>query len=244
MSSRQNVRRAILLISLLLFPITMNYLSPYVILDASSQGIINASFILFSVLFISALFLGRLWCAWLCPGGGMGEVCIPIQNKPVNLTKTDWIKWTIWLPWLGLILFLAIQSGGYQTINFFHLTESGVSVTQPMAYIIYYIVIGIFVTLALLVGRRAGCHTICWMAPFMILGRKLRNLFAWPSLRLLSIPQNCTSCQKCTRNCPMSLDVTSMVKSGKMEHSECILCANCADGCPSKAILFTFRSGK
>lgn len=244
MSSRQNVRRAILLISLLLFPITMNYLSPYVILDASSQGIINASFILFSVLFISALFLGRLWCAWLCPGGGMGEVCIPIQNKSVNLTKTDWIKWAIWLPWLGLILFLAIQSGGYQTINFFHLTESGVSVTQPMAYIIYYIVIGIFVTLALLVGRRAGCHTICWMAPFMILGRKLRNLFAWPSLRLLSIPQNCTSCQKCTRNCPMSLDVTSMVKSGKMEHSECILCANCADGCPSKAILFTFRSGK
>jgi polyferredoxin len=222
----------------------MNYLSPYIILDASSQGIINASFILFGVLFISALFLGRLWCAWLCPGGGMGEVCFPIQNKPVNLKKTDWIKWAIWLPWLGLIIFLAIQAGGYHTINLLHLTESGISVSQPMAYIIYYIVVGLFVTLALLVGRRAGCHTICWMAPFMILGRKLRNLFAWPSVRLIAIPQNCTSCQKCTRNCPMSLDVTNMVKSGNMEHSECILCANCVDGCPSKAILFTFQSGK
>ena len=41
----------------------------------------------------------------------------------------------------------------------------------------------------MLAGRRAGCHTICWMAPFMIIGRKLRNLVAWPSLRLTA--QSC-----------------------------------------------------
>ena len=44
---RQPIRAAALLLSLLLFPITMNYLSPYLIIDSASQGIINASFISF-----------------------------------------------------------------------------------------------------------------------------------------------------------------------------------------------------
>ncbi len=94
------------------------------------------------------------------------------------------------------------------------------------------------------VGRRAGCHTFCWMAPFMILGRKLRNVFAWPSLRLQSDPQRCSDCMTCTHNCAMSLDVNAMVKAGAMEHSECILCGKCVDGCPSKAIQYVFRAGK
>ena len=72
-------------------------------------------------------------------------------------------------------------------MDFFHLTESGVSVTAPMQYIIYLIVVGIFFGLAVLSGGAAGCHTICWMAPFMIIGRKLRNVVAWPSLRLTAV---------------------------------------------------------
>ena len=55
-----------------------------------------------------------------------------------------------------------------------------------MHYITYLTVVGIFFGLAVLAGRRAGCHTICWMAPFMIIGRKIRNLAAWPLLRLVA----------------------------------------------------------
>jgi len=59
---RQRVRNGVLLVSLLLFPVTMNYLSPYIIMDAASQGVINGSFVVFTALFISSLFVGRLWC--------------------------------------------------------------------------------------------------------------------------------------------------------------------------------------
>jgi hypothetical protein len=41
-------------------------------------------------------------------------------------------------------------------VNFFHLTDSGISVDAPERYIIYYIVVGIFLALSVFVGRRAA----------------------------------------------------------------------------------------
>ena len=82
------------------------------------------------------------------------------------------------------------------------------------------------------------------MAPFMMIGRWLRNRLPWPALRLQANAGACTDCKTCTRNCPMSLDVTSMVQAEKMENSECVLCGMCIDHCASKAIRYTFSAGK
>ena len=249
-STRQHIRRLLLLLAFLLFPITMNYLSPYVIIDGASQGIVNGSLVMFGLMFVSSLFVGRLWCGWACPAGALRELCFPINDRPINPKKIDWIKWVIWLPWIGIIIAAAIAAGGYHKVDLLLDTVNGISVAgdadRPViaAYVIYYAVIGIFVALSLLVGRRAGCHTICWMAPFMILGRKLRNTLAWPSLRLKASPEKCTDCLTCTTNCPMSLDVNGMVHLANMENNECILCSNCVDHCAKKAIVYTFSAGK
>jgi Pyruvate/2-oxoacid:ferredoxin oxidoreductase delta subunit len=82
------------------------------------------------------------------------------------------------------------------------------------------------------------------MAPFMILGRKLRNLFGWPALRLEAEMTRCVNCKKCTQNCPMSLDVNGMVQKSAMEHSECVLCGTCVDVCPKDAIHYSFSTGE
>ena len=120
------------------------------------------------------------------------------------------------------------------------LEESGISVDEPQKYFIYYIVVGTFLALSVFVGRRAGCHTICWMAPFMILGRKLRNLGGWPALRLKAETSRCINCKRCTQNCPMSLDVNGLVQKGAMEHGECVLCGTCVDVCPKDVIHYAF----
>ncbi len=46
---RQKIRKALIIISLLLFPVIINYLSPYIIIDGASHGIINGSFITFTL---------------------------------------------------------------------------------------------------------------------------------------------------------------------------------------------------
>jgi polyferredoxin len=246
--TRQRVRSALLLLSLLLFPITLNYFSPYLIIMGTSQGIINGSFLVFAGMFFVSLFVGRLWCGWVCPAGALGEVMLPVNNRPVNGKKIDWIKWLIWVPWVALIAFTVIKAGGYHSVDFLLGTINGISVAgdaeRPIqyAYVIYYGVIFLFALLALLVGRRAGCHTVCWMAPFMMIGRKVSNWLHLPALRLKADAQKCTNCQVCTTNCPMSLDVNGMVQRGNMEHSECILCGNCVDGCKTNVIRYTMRS--
>lgn len=54
--------------------------------------------------------------------------------------------------------------------------------------------------------------------------RKLGNELKFPRLRIEANKNKCTSCKACTRACPMGIRVNDMVKSGKIEHSECIMC--------------------
>jgi len=138
----------------------------------------------------------------------------------------------------------AVMAGGYRQINLLLKTETGITVNgEPQGYIMYFFIVGLFFVLSLVAGRRAVCHYICWMAPFMIIGRWLRNRVRWPCLALRAEQEKCTSCKLCTRNCPMSLDVMKMALAGKMEHHECILCGTCVDTCPKDVIHYSFRGG-
>jgi polyferredoxin len=241
---RQAIRRAVILVSLLLFPVVLNYLSPYVIIDGATQGIIAGSLIAFGLMFVASLFVGRLWCAWMCPAAGLQEACFAANGRRMRGGKLDWIKWGIWIPWIGLIAYAAMSAGGYTSVNFFHLTENVVSVDEPAKYIMYYIVVGTIFLLAVNAGKRAFCHYGCWMAPFMILGRKVRNALNTPALRLQAEPKKCIDCNRCSTACPMSLDVHAMVQGSAMENSECILCGSCVDICPEQVIRYAFGRGR
>ena len=239
---RQQIRKTLLLISFLLFPITIWYFSPYLIIMGASQGIVTGSFIVFSILLIGSLFLGRGFCGWICPAAGLQEACTLIQTKPVR--RGNWIKYLIWIPWISFIGLVILQAGGLKTIDPFYQTEYGISMTRPASYIIFYTVIGLISFLALTVGKRSACHQICWMAPFMIIGAKIRNMGRWPALHLKAESGDCNHCKKCTHGCPMSLDVEQMVRKAAMENTECILCGNCIDTCPRGAIRYAWKAQK
>jgi len=133
----------------------------------------------------------------------------------------------------------------------FYGTVGGISVAgdaeRPVlfAYVIYFAVVLTFFAVTAAVGRRGACHSMCWMAPFMITGRAVRNKGgAWPSLRLVADSGACTRCGTCTSECPMSVPVQELVAKQAMEHTECVLCGTCVDGCPAGAIRFSFSAGK
>ncbi len=68
-------------------------------------------------------------------------------------------------------------------------------------------VVLLFIGLALVLGRRGGWHVACWVAPFMIVSRAVRNTVGWPSLRLIADRSACKRCGACTTACSMSVDV-------------------------------------
>jgi len=245
---RQRIRTALLLVSFFLFPITLYYFSPMLILQAASEGVVNGSMLVFGLQFLSALVVGRLWCGWACPTGALQDVAHSVNNQR-SPRFLNHIKWAIWIPWIGLIVGLAVSAGGLRTINPLYQLETGATLALPLDgggppwFMIYYVVVFLMFALVAVAGRRAACHSICWMAPFMIIGRWMRNRVRWPSLRLDGNAQTCTSCMTCTSTCPMSIDVHALVQRGDMEHGECNLCGVCVDNCPVDAIRYTFRRG-
>ena len=241
--NKTKLRMGIILFSFFLFPVTFYYLSPVLILQASAQGIVNGSFIVFALQLASALFLGRAFCGWVCPAAGCQEALFLARDR--NVVRGDRIKWFIWVPWIGIIAFLASRRGGYERVDFLYETTYGFSVADIPSLTAYLIVLFILIVLpAYAVGKRSFCHHLCWMAPFMILGRKTRNTAGWPSLRLAADSGKCTHCHTCSENCPMSLPVEMMVEKGRLENTECILCGSCVDGCDFGALEYSFKGGE
>jgi len=248
--TRQRARRALLILSLLLFPITMNYMSPYLIVDGAFSGVLVGSGLLFGLLFISALFFGRGWCGWACPMAGLQEAIEPVNPQRVS-AKWRAGKWVVWIPWVALVAVGFVVAGGVHGVQPFYGTVSGISVAgdtdRPVVYafVIYLAVVGTFFALAAVLGRRGGCHALCWMAPFMVIGRGIRNrVGSWLSLRLVAESDRCTSCGTCTIVCPMSIDVRTAVAAGQVEQPDCALCASCADACPSRVLSLKFLGGR
>jgi len=222
----------------------MHWLSPWTILYSASLGIVVGAFITFTLQFFLSLFLGRAFCGWLCPGAGLGECLLPIRDKRVKVGKLNLIKWFIWVPWITLIVALFVRAGGIVDVIPLFMVEEGLflgHVGGNYRYFIYYgVVLGIVIS-TLTLGRRAWCHSVCWMAPFMIIGTKISQWLRLPRLQLKSVKENCNGCNICTRKCMMSLDVKEMAQRGDVRNTECILCGECVDACPQKAITYSFK---
>jgi ferredoxin-type protein NapH len=241
--ARQKLRKGLIIGLFLVFPIIIYYFSPDLILEGAAQGILAGSAVVFGLQFVSSLLLGRAFCGWACPVGGLQEIVTNFRERPVRRKRVRWIKYVIWVPWFAFFIFLVLQAGGIRQVNLAWWTQRGISVTDVHSLLIYLIVVAIFVVLSATIGRRAGCHTLCWMAPFMVIGRKIRNLFAWPSLRLRAAKENCIQCGRCTRSCTMSIEVMDLVQEGKLETQDCILCGSCVDTCPRGVIRYSFSAG-
>lgn len=242
--SRQKIRKGTIFTSFLLFPITIFYLSPILIIEGAKDGIVVGCTIIFSLQLLVSLFLGRTFCGWICPASGLQEALFMVQDKRAAGKKYDWIKYFLWVPWISIIIIFFIKAGGIRSVEPFLKIEQGISVTQPFHYIVFYGFVALILILALVTGRRGFCHYVCWMAPFMVIGTKIRETCKWPALHLESDKERCTSCMLCTNNCPMSLDVMRMVEKGSMQNSECILCGMCVDVCTEGVIKYAIRARK
>ena len=240
-SSRQIIRKWLLVISFLLVPVTIFYISPIVIMMGASAGVATGSLLLYLALFILSLVVARLWCGWLCPMGGWQEICSPVIKRTVRNGWRNGIKYGITVLWLAAIAFSFYSAGGIRSVDPLFGTVNGISITSVDVLMIVGIIFVIIFIVAFLAGRRGFCHLFCPIAVLMIAGRKIRNLFRWPALQLDADSNRCIDCKKCSKECPMGLDVNGMVRNGRMENAECILCASCADACPKGAITYGWK---
>ena len=232
MKKRQKIRKTLAFLALLLFPLTLNYFSPYISVTGAWMGILSASLLTFAFMLVTAVFFGRSWCAWVCPMAGISEFTNQIHPQNPDKRKLSIVRYGIFGIWFGFILLGFILAGGVRGIDPRLLNETWISVDEPAKYIIYYFVLFLLLLPNLIFGKRGSCHGLCWMSPFLEAGFHIGRLLHLPKLRILSRPESCIDCSKCDRVCPMSIPVSMDLKDGSIRTSDCILCGECVDACP------------
>jgi ferredoxin-type protein NapH len=237
--NRQRIRKGLLALMFVLFQYRLFHLffSPVLAVAAASEGIVNGSLIIYALLFLGSLFFGRAWCGWCCPGAALNEACSVVVRKRCNAARGNMIKYVVLAVLAGLIGLVAYRAGGFHEVAPFYGMDRR-SLLQDIFLLFGAVVL--IVPLALCFGRFANCHYLCWEAPIMIIGTKIKNTIGWPSLHLRANPAACNDCGNCDRHCPMSLLVSAMVQKGNLQNDECVLCGNCVDRCPAGAIRYAF----
>lgn len=237
-SSRQSIRKWILILSVLLVPVTIFYISPIIVMMGAGEGIATGALLLYVLLFLLSLFVARLWCGWLCPMGAWQEVCSPVMKGTVKEGWRNSVKYVVTALWLGMLAYTFAQAGGIRAVDPFFGTVNGISITSVQVLIVVGAIFLFIFVVAYFSGRRGFCHVLCPLAGIMVAGRKIRDMTGCPALRLSADSSRCIDCGKCSKECPMGLDVNGMVRKDEMENADCILCASCADACPKGAITY------
>ena len=91
-----------------------------------------------------------------------------------------------------------------------------------------YYAVGIGVAVAFK-DNRAFCKYVCPITVF------LKPASYYSLMRVKVDTDKCVSCGKCKKVCPMDVDVTNNSRK-RINGTECILCFECIDECPKKAL--------
>ncbi|GFP74117.1 4Fe-4S binding protein [Clostridium fungisolvens] len=232
----KNKRRLFLLIMFFTLPITLNFFSPYIIIDGLFNKIISGAFLVWTIMAVSSLFIGRAFCAYICPYGAWQMIIDRCIEKPLKKIKgLKILKYILGATWVFVIAFALISSREYK-LNLFYLTEGYVSVDKISNIMGYFTILTLLAVLPLVLGKRATCYYLCPMSILNITGSKVKNKFNIPSLKLKAEPSNCKKCSACNKSCPMSINVMEKVQHNSMESSDCILCGECSKACKFGAV--------
>ena len=239
-SSRQRLRRALILAFFLALPITLNYYSPYLMTSGTAQRIATFSLVFWLGVLVTSLVAGRSFCGWLCPFNGLQQIAETVGVRPLKRVRfLPIVKYAMWGAWVLAVASLAVATGGWHSFQPLYMTETGVSVTEAGNLITYFLLVGL--TLApLALGRRGFCRNLCPFGVWDIVGEKVGHALRIPRLKLDAHPELCTECGACSRACPTQLDVQGLVTRGDMRTTECFMCETCVDTCPRKAITVGF----
>lgn len=202
----------------------------------------ESSIVLMTIVFVSSLFLGPLFCGWICPFGTFQEWISKIgkvilkkkQNRLIPFKIDKYLRWLRYgvLSWViymtavtGVLIFQDVDP--YYSLFQFWTGEVALS---------GFIVLGSVIILSLFV-ERPFCKYAC---PYgAVLG--VFNLF-----RIIPLKRNkdtCINCKLCDKVCPMNITISTAVN---VRDHQCISCYECTSDegvCPVPVTL-EFRTTK
>lgn len=200
------------------------------------------------LILIPTLFLGRFFCSWVCPLGTLNQLLSwlfhgrhPSEEYTQNRYRPSFrLKYYLLAVLLVLAAFGALQIGLLDPIALLvrsfttavlpatNQAGAGLYLHQPLfqgGVLIAIILIGILLANRFL--TRWWCRVLC------PLGALLGLLSRRAPLRIQRDLDHCIDCNKCLQGCQGGCDPHM-----ELRVSECHLCMNCIEECPTRALHF------
>jgi polyferredoxin len=206
-------------------------------------GVLNpvhpAGLIIFLMALVTAVLLKRGFCSWVCPFGLLTEYF----NRLHKLIFRKNVKITPWLDYplrsikyllLAFFLWAIVLKMNAAALDYFIYSPYNMVADIKMLHFFSDItpfafwVLVVLVVLSILI-RNFWCRYLC---PY---GALLGVLSFLSVLKIHRNDETCTNCQKCTRSCPVDINVH---KTSRVISDECHACLQCVAVCPEKDTLY------
>lgn len=182
-------------------------------------GVFEAATIHYAVAKIFGPFVfGRGWCGYACWTAMVLDL-LPWKVPAGPRRKWGFVRYIVFagsLLFVGALFVLRVPD--LERIMFWSFLIGNA---------VYY-ALGIALAAALK-DNRAFCKYICPVTVF------LKPAGYYSMLRIKCDTENCISCGKCQKVCPMNVDMTDNARSRK-NGTECILCMTCVSACPKHCL--------
>ena len=209
------------------------------------QGLVDphhpAATVTVLVLSLSALLLGRAFCAWFCPLGLVGEWLHGLRSRWIagEWTPPRWLdavlrgqKFLV-LGFLLFIILLAVPAAalpGYLASPYHQAADMKMGAFFFNLTLISGLCLG-WVLLLTASFRQGFCRYLCPYGAWLAL---LGLLTPW---RIRRDPARCLrsaghDCDKCSRACPSRIRVHQLIA---VQSLECTSCLSCVAACPRRA---------
>jgi polyferredoxin len=190
-----------------------------------------SNFILLGGTMVLAVVAGRFFCGWICMIGFLqelfGKIGLKLFKKrfvvPVRLDKPlRFLKYLI----LFAVIFLTWRTGEliirpYDPFAAYAHIPAGLSVFQDLFWGMMVLIVSLVASMFV---DRFFCKYLCPMGAFLGIINKM-SIF-----RIKRQDSTCIHCSKCSKICPVNIDVE---KTDTVRSSECINCMQCITVCPT-----------
>lgn len=204
--------------------------------DLTLTGSFGIPFLFWIAVFLLVLLFGRALCSWVCvytPVQEQSALLLTAAGKNPNNKKFNHRKliYVITAIFWGGIIFNVIRN--LDKLNF----KMGNGLDVGPLWLFFAGIVTMFpitVFLTHYFGNRSFCKYLCPLGGLMGVYSK------FGLLKIKMDKEKCTNCKRCDKNCQMGVEIEKYRTNGgvSIKDGNCIVCGDCIDSCPSKALKF------
>lgn len=247
--SRNSRRRAVILVLVHIVALvhiahwkitgsTISPVEPSEAMQTLELGYLNAGFVLFVLLILATMVLGRFFCGWAChvvayqdlAATLLGRIGIrprPIRSRLLVLVPFGAAFYMFIWPQIARLL---EGSGFPPLVAHFTTEEFWVTFPGPVIAALTFLVDGFLIVY--LLGAKGFCTYGCPYGAFFGVSDRL-------ALGQIKVTDDCEQCGHCTATCSSNVRVHEEVaKYQRVVDPGCMKCLDCVSVCPKNALYF------